>query len=1019
MKKTSFLLVLLMLFMTFPAIQVFAAHNPYVGIKIPDYDEVVSDSSGVSSDTRGFVRNLRGSAYLVFKDVDFGENGPKSVEFSAATGVDNAGVVSLYVDDPNGVPIATFETVEGDWVTPVVSSDDIEVEITGVHNIYIKSTTGVCNMYSLMFYEKVKAGVGVVYKEGDYFDDIAYSPYKNEINMFHEMGILNGFSETKYEPRLYMNRGDFATVMYRIIGNDGVSGVPFLDVPIDDKNSQAVSWMFGAGLITGDGNSMYRPYDFITAQEAATIAVRALGFERLAQEYGGFPNGYMAVATNEDLFDNITVNKLLTREQIAMFLYNFIHADYLDIDTITSNGVKYIKKNGVVGRDKGIYSGTGMVTATTITGLKVTETGLLDTYVTIDGENYNVGDTAAAGLLGYETDFYYREVDNEKILTNIRPSANSVVTKLTTDTSFIGSISESGIEYYDENGKPRKLKFDNDTAFIYNGKAADKPLSELIADGDFLGRVTYIKNDGTDVVLIEQHETVFVGAVNMMDYIIYNEDFSKSYCFDSEKADVTIMLNSEPHALAQISSGAVLSVFESENENGKKRIIAYVEENSVSGSITHISDNTVTINGTEYETAMVNGPKLVLGLEGKFYINYLGTIVAYESDSFLQSGMKIGMLLDYGDFSSGLIKESKLKIFTTDNVTETYICADRMTADGVVIDTKSNLLTGYGDYIGLNSVSKKTLVRYKLNADGKVSVIDTCLEGAGGEYDKLVKISTESNRYYFNTYTHSFLGTKGKTLFVYDDSPEAFVFGVGQNEERLKYHANMMSLISREASATGDVYSITDSITADYFVWTDRISNVSVKYSKPFVFEKMISILDDNNDEAYVIRGYTGASSVEYTITLDFLNDSENNTFNTVINSLRVGDVVRFVLDLDGAPLEAEIVYLRDGASQINGITPLVTNENQIKEYDQYQRERIAVGEVISVDGNIATVRCNLDGESVYEMIYFGNSDITVYDASTEKITTGLSTSNMLIGSKVLIAIGDSTASLILRYDEQ
>lgn len=1033
MRKISLLLCFLMILSVFPVLSVYAAHDPYMGIEMTAYDDAVGVSDGFSADTRGFIRNLRGSAYVVFKKVNFGENGPKSVEFYSACGTGSEiGITSVFLDDPESTPIAQLQNVAGDWITQDISTAEITQEITGVHDVILKNTTGVCNMFKLVFYEKAGAGAGVVYKEGDYFDDIADSPYRSEINMFYEMGILNGFSETKYEPKLYLSRGDFCALFYRIMGTEGASENPFTDVAADYYNRQAISWMYENGLISLNEDKLFRPYEYITTQEAAAIGVRLLGYEVLAQKKGGWPNGYMIAAHELDLFDGINAGRVITRGEIAKFLYNFVHADYLDVDVVTSQGVKYIKKNGITSQGKGIYTDRGIVSATPITGLKVIETGLNKKSVMIDGERFDGSSTAAASLLGYEVDYYYYEEDGEKVLTNVRPASSTQVTTLLSNREDITAVSETGITYYDEDGKERKLKFDSSTAFLYNGKAADKPLSQLLGNGDFSGKITYVDNRGADTVIIERHETVIIGSIDSLTNTVYGTEKDQQFSFDSNKADAIIYLNDEAVSFAQLKAGMLLSVFESGNDTGNKRIVAKIEENTVSGTVTQVADDTVCIGEEEYIFNMADGTVMALGLSGNFRLNYMGDVVAFDRDDSLDTNFKMGMLLDYGDFSKGLSSSLKLKIFTTDNTEVIYSCADKIEADGVKIKAAENLLDGSGVFAGLNSVAKKTLVRYKLNKAGEVSVLDTCLTGTESENDRLVKLSSTSAGYYFNTYTHSILSgeperdnnnptyIKGKTMFVYDDAPAVFAFSSAGDDEPV-YLPNLMSVISADTKATGTFYSVTpETNTADYFVWDSRESSIEAKYGSAFVFNKLANVIDKNGEDAIAIHGYTGAAAVEYVLTEEYL--SENSVMNNVIRSLRFGDVARFTLDLSDRPKAIEVIYLYDGSEKfttINGTAISATiNNNQALWGDKnssLQYTRYCYGEVVSRDGDIIKIRCN--GFAEDETFYCGGVSVASYNKTTNKILAGLPSSNLIVGSKVLVCISQRQPSLVIRYD--
>lgn len=1031
MKKISLLLCFLLILAAFPAISVYAAHDPYTGIEMTAYDDAVGVSDGFSADTRGFIRNLRGSAYVVFKKVDFGDYGPKSVEFYSACGTGpEIGITSVFLDDPESTPIAQLQNVAGDWITQQVSTADIKQEITGVHDVILKNTTGVCNMFKLVFFEKADPSAGVPYQEGDYFDDIADSPYRSEINMFYEMGILNGLSETKYEPKLYLSRGDFCALIYRILGTEGAAENPFTDVAPDYYNLQAISWMYENGLITVGEDKLFRPYEFITTQEAAAIGVRLLGFESQAQKKGGWPNGYMLLAQELDLLDGINAGRVITRGEIARFLYNFVHADYLDVDMVTAKGVKYVKKNGITSRDKGIYTGTGLISATQISGLKVVETGLNKSSVIIGGETFNGGSTAAASLLGYEVDYYYYEEDGEKVLTNVRPASSTETTTLLSNRENISSLTESGLNWFDESGKERKLRFDSSTAFLYNGKAADKPLSQLLGSGKFSGKITYVDNRGADTVIIEQHETVIIRSINSVNNTVYGTGTGQTFSFNSDNANVSIYLNDEAISFAQLKSGMLLSVFESGNDTGDKRILARVEENAVTGTVTQLDDDTAVIGEEAYTFNMADGTTMALGLSGTFSLNYLGEIVAFDRDDSLDTNFKIGMLMDYGDFSKGLNTELKLKIFTTDNTEVIYSCADKVEADGVKINS-ADLMSGSGVFAGLSGVAKKSLVRYKLNAADEITVLDTYQTGTEGETDRLVRLSDTSQGYYFNTYTHSILYgyaeadnnnpkyVKGKVMLVYEEAPAVFAFA-SADEEQPVYLPSLMSIIASDTKATGTFYSVTPGArTADYFIYDSREASQETKYGSAIAFSKLATVIDKDGDEAIAVRGYTGAAEVEYVLKKEYL--SEKGAMYNVIQSLRFGDVVRFTLDISERPKDIEVIYLYDGAAKlttVNGteVDATINNSKALwgDKNSSLQYTRYCYGEIISRDGDILKIRCSGYDD---ETFYCDGVSVAAYNQTTNRILPGLPSSNLIVGNKVLICISQRQASLVLRYD--
>ena len=418
---------------------------------------------------------------------------------------------------------------------------------------------------------------------------------------------------------------------------------------------------------------------------------------------------------------------------------------------------------------------------------------------------------------------------------------------------------------------------------------------------------------------------------------------------------------------------------------------------------------------------MVDGTAIEVGLSGTFCVNYLGMLVSYE-DEGAGDDIKSGMIIDYNLTDDGFDKKCELKIFTSENKEEIFACANKVYADGVAVTEADKILSGSGAFRGLNNLEKITLIRYRLNADGKISMFDTYMPGEGGKNDKLTRLSDDT-LYRVNKNTHSFLssvsGELGKAAFLYDESPETFFFSTGQTDpERLTYKANMMELVGGDFSATGDIYTISDpdDKVVDYFVWNDRYKSHTQVYDSPFVVAEIRTIIDDNGEEGCELAGYTSVSDVEYTFTNDFL--SKNEDIANVVNALQIGDVACFTKDYDKRIVGAELIYLRDGAASVNGINPAVNDNSQINDFKSpYQYRRAVVGTISSVKGNVITLDCVVNGTTIQEMLFIDGVDLIAYGADRDKVFYGMPLSNLIVGNKVLVCINEKVTSLVLRYE--
>lgn len=108
------------------------------------------------------------------------------------------------------------------------------------------------------------------------FDDVNWdSWYSQAISHAVEKGLMNGTTETRFEPNKLVTRGQLAEIFYRFKGRPKVEGNPgFTDVSQNDYYYNAVSWASQNEIFKGKGVKKFAANDNVTREELAVLLYR-------------------------------------------------------------------------------------------------------------------------------------------------------------------------------------------------------------------------------------------------------------------------------------------------------------------------------------------------------------------------------------------------------------------------------------------------------------------------------------------------------------------------------------------------------------------------------------------------------------------------------------------------------------------------------------------------------------------------------------------------------------------------
>lgn len=100
--------------------------------------------------------------------------------------------------------------------------------------------------------------------------------YAASVDYVYEKGLMNGITETTFEPNSTMTRAMLVTVLGRMKGVDvtNYESAPFTDVPDGLWFTPYVAWAAENGVVNGMPDNTFHPLDNVTRQDAACMIAR-------------------------------------------------------------------------------------------------------------------------------------------------------------------------------------------------------------------------------------------------------------------------------------------------------------------------------------------------------------------------------------------------------------------------------------------------------------------------------------------------------------------------------------------------------------------------------------------------------------------------------------------------------------------------------------------------------------------------------------------------------------------------
>lgn len=889
-KNLSLILILAMILSALPFAASAAVGDPYDNIAAANFDASSNSNSVNKSNRVAISRNA--SDWICYKNVDF-STAPYGV--AVAIGLTKEYLtnnqITFRLDSPKAEPFAIVYVTEcADWNTPVENIGTVTQKITGKHDVYVSSNQP-NDIYYFYFQAKVSGEMTYTpYESRTTFADMADNSAKNEVEILNGLGIVSEYENGLFYPDLPMVRGVFANWLAHFMTDEVPTATSNLFTDIDDyQYKDEICYLYDNGLLKLNEDCTFNPYSFITVREASAMVIRLLGYEQMTDYKGGWPSGYDNVARSLGLISGMAPNDYLRRGPAAKILYNAIDAEYLDASSVKNDNISYERKTGILGVLRNLYKGKDIVTATVFSGL-TGDINVPDSSCFIGNEKFKLGeDVSVEHYLGVKCEYYYYSDDNgeTKTLVYIKPSSKTEMLSLNSKDVDFTKITADKIIYKDENGKKKEISLNSTVNWIYNNKALDKDIEDIIKKAsEFKGTMRLVDNgNGYETVYVENYKNIKIQSVNTATSSFSDAISGENWNFTNK----TLLLSDGKQSvkLSKLSRGQLVELYLS--DDGEFAVVL-TGETKLTGEATQITKKgKVVINGIEYNLANECEDEIVLGVTTDFYLNRHNEIVYTEINS---STKAYGLLDDVKEENDEVI----FSIVTGTDKLNTFTAAKKIWFDGVRCE-------GYDEIKAkMSGLSRYTVVLYRTNENKELEMIDTPLDGNKDENDTLTTLISyeDSGNYLYRGGLGAMCPQTPSELSTPVKSSTPVIVG----RTRTASGADFKFIT---ASATGGefqkyaFYSFTrDNKIADllYTPYYTRYMTIS----PPKTFIEYYTSVDD-----YGNTGYT----FEFAGNQTYFVPTEKTDITAKLTSLNTGDLVRLETDSFGDIIGLEFSAFR------------------------------------------------------------------------------------------------------------
>ncbi len=762
----------------------------------------------------------------------------------------------------------------------------------------------ICMILSLFTFESVMAENGLT---------------ERQTMILNATGVLN--DEYSFDAKV--TKAQFAQMIAKVYYGDmdldmfDVSQPLPKDVDEYSDYANAVKLLHSKGFLPVDNFGRFFPEKSITANEAISIVLRAMGYtEKYIKVLAGSDNAF---AMMNELTEGMTT---LEGEELNVYsaynlIYNMLYFDISDLYEDVNSELLFMSESLNLYEVKGVIDDDGVISLDGATNHS-------SDYIAIDGEPF-INECGYNNLFGQSVYgiYKYDRKQNEKTLIcvceNVRK--NNLTTILSYD---ITRLDNRTYYYYEDSvsSKTKSIHVPTDAVIIYN----EKPLGlyDNFEDSMLLpenGRLRFYDNDNdgnVDILRVESFDTGIVKSVDTEKEKIY---VNGSRIIDLEGRDAII----EYQDGTLIELGSVIkdnTVLYAESLDGS--IVKLVVSNELySDKVTGINNSDATTVSTEKganyafsKYALDNCGEIEVGQFYKFYMNAFGRVAYWEKD-IMPNEYTYGCIAKIISPEDMEPEDYTVRIFTQYGESERYKLAKKVLIieeDGTEKYLKRDELPAQLTYRGV--------VRFKLNANRELNSIELpYTKGNRPDQDDrlyyIVDSYTNSNGSdYFTNVSEGQVNYGGATIIDSDtvvfhcptDPADIDNYKIGGTSSFAQYGTYNIYAFGTDpkklkAECVCMYTTFSSTITSEYPL---IVKDVSLVYN------------EDEGEVLYRIILARGTSEVAYYMRQEVYENEVYATANGVTTPIKisVGDIIYYAANDNYVIEKATVIYDADQTVQ-------------------------------------------------------------------------------------------------------
>lgn len=909
--------------------------------------------------------------------------------------------VEIFLDSSSGTLVgsASIDTGSTAWKKQTLSVP-VKEDISGAHTLYFKWAN---TLDFIEFSATVTEGGDnyAKFEETDKFSDIAESPARTEINLLAELGIVEARIDDKFDGNVLATKRDFIRAL-SMFYNGGVSGMSdqqfFKDVDKTDADYNKIAWLCATGVLEANIGAELKAEGAISVQEASGMLCRLLGYE-YKNKAGA---NYITIAQRLGILKNVSnvTAKSMKRIDMAWLLYNTLESKFDEIEGIRYDGVAtYVTDKNILKMTNGVYLGKGIVSASDSANLYSAASCAPQGTVEIDGEIYICDKTMAANYIGFNCIFFYEEDEGQKTLLAIRPHKRTQYKLLNSKDTEFAAFESDKLSYFDEDGDEEEFVIDPSTVIMYNGRPSGDSLKELLGSvEDFCGEILMIDNDNDDnyeTIFIEQAVSMIFGGAG--DDVIY--DFLTGATVKvGDTDDVKLFYGIISCDWRNIPVGTVIDVYRSKNSMGDILTRIYATDDAVTGVVKEINTDAGVVfeDGTAIKAYKTTVKDPGVGMTVNLKLNSYGCYIDYDTEI----GEKIGLVIRSGQVGKGtaLNKTYGVRILSEENEVVELIFANKVYGDGVLCNEDEELYNGKNSFEGISVLNENDVIRYSLNTDGKIFMIDTAKPGAGGTKDTLAKLAEEASL--------NIRGTMMTDTNLLEVCPLAAGYKVIQVDPAAGEYGHQFRGTFAASDSARKLTPYTtkgDSVAADLLVWNYTRTNATGEH---FIVQKKTTAINENGEEEIVLKGISSSGEVSYTVDANIYGVVSD--VRATVDAILPGDLVQTALTAKDKVSLVSVRYMRDAEESRTNASGKVQPSMSASKYMMDRTDSIGKHywcKIIGREDNILIAE-RINAKDEREEFYIDCSNVKVITVDKEndyKATLdGNDTSRLTVGTKIV-----------------